>query len=249
MQKICIIIPCYNESKRLSRQEFVAFYEQNQDVSFCFVNDGSQDETRDLLYKIQRDRERRVMVIDSSINRGKAESVRNGILKALEWKKYDYIGFFDADFSTPLSEINHLMSYNQYHITHKIIFGSRVKRLGAVVERRPLRHYLGRIFSTVAGLMLKLPVYDTQCGAKLFSTDIVYKLFKQPFISKWLFDIEIFARTIDLVGIDNTKKIMMEIPLQRWVDKEDSKLSARYMLKVPFELMKIFLAYRKKKSV
>ena len=74
------------------------------------------------------------------------------------------------------------------------VFGSRIRRLGAAITRDPLRHYFGRVFATLASMVLDLAVYDTQCGAKLFRVnDDLRRAFGHVSL-RWIFDVELLAR-------------------------------------------------------
>lgn len=241
MHKICIIIPCYNEQRRLPQDEFLEFY-QGSTYSFCFVNDGSQDATLQVLHNLQKSREERVLVVDLPQNLGKAEAVRIGILHALEWGEFDWVGYFDADFSTPLSEAAYLLDHINSNTL--LVLGSRVNRLGATIERNFWRHYFGRVFSTFASLTLKLPVYDSQCGAKFIHTHVAQPVFATPFLTRWLFDLEIVARMINLLGRRAVQASVVEIPLNKWIRKDDSRLLLGHMIKVPFDLLKVYWHYK-----
>ncbi|MDD3877418.1 MAG: glycosyltransferase family 2 protein [Bacteroidales bacterium] len=249
MQKNCIIIPCYNEEKRLPTAEFEDFFIKNPEVDFCFVNDGSKDKTLELLNKLKAKYPNLINVLDLEQNGGKAEAVRQGMLYCLSLNRYKYIGFFDADLATPLSEIHRLIAHINIDENNCISFCSRINRMGAQVERKVSRHYIGRVFSTFAGIILKMPVYDTQCGAKLFRHDIIAVAFSKPFITKWLFDLEIFMRLRNHLTVKIALKSMIEVPVLQWIEKGDSKLSVFYMLKVPIELIKIWLTYSKKEDI
>ena len=103
-----------------------------------------------------------------------------------------------------------------------VLLASRVALLGRRIERRAARHYLGRVFSTAASIILALPVYDTQCGAKLFrATPDMAELFSQPFGARWVFDVEVLARMIanaergDAIPLNNA---IYEYPLDCWQD-------------------------------
>jgi len=242
MQKICIVIPCYNEAERLPQDDYIYFYEQNENIYFYFVNDGSTDTTKAVLFSLQNQRER-IKIIDLERNRGKADAVRTGILEALKWRTFDMIGYFDADLATPLEEVFLLANAMSEDPDYLVSFGSRIKRLGSTIERNPARHYFGRIFSTVASIILKIPVYDTQCGAKLFRPGNIKEIFQAPFLSTWLFDIEIFARFITALGRDEALEKMIEVPLTQWIERGSSKVSWGYLFKIPFELLKIKKKY------
>jgi dolichyl-phosphate beta-glucosyltransferase len=244
MQKICIVIPCYNEGKRLEAKDFTDFLSENENVNFCFVNNGSRDNTLDILNKLYETNSERIKIINFPKNAGKAESVRIGMLEADKWLNFDILGYFDADLSTPLTEIKTLLNHLNMKPEYKIAFGSRFKRIGSVIERDPKRHYLGRVIATFVSIMLNIGIYDSQCGAKLFKKEIIQDLFAKPFISRWLFDVEIFFRVINKYGLEESKKNMIEVPLNEWKDKKGSKITFGYICKVPFELLKINYKYK-----
>lgn len=243
MRKICVIIPCYNEFERLDVNAFNSFISKNSEkYDFLFVNDGSKDQTLSLLNKLVSENSDNCYIHNLEKNSGKAEAVRQGINRAFEMNKYDYLAYFDADLATPLSEIEYLKEIVYLNSEILMVLCSRIKRLGAKVERKLKRHILGRVFSTAASNILKLPVYDTQCGAKLIKAEIVPVVFNEPFITSWLFDVEIIARIRNL-NPSIIEDVLYEHPVNRWEDIGGSKLKLKHMIKVPLELMKINQKY------
>jgi hypothetical protein len=114
------------------------------------------------------------------------------------------------------------------HPKREICFGVRVQLLGRTVHRRFYRHYLGRVFATAASLALQLPVYDTQCGAKLFRTSPEMRaLFAEPFVVNWTFDVEIIARLTQerqRARRPGPREVIYELPVDEWRDIEGSKV-------------------------
>jgi len=146
--------------------------------------------------------------------------------------------------ATPLEEIPYFIN-TMLRFDFDVITGLRLMRLGAKVKRKNLRHYLGRVFATTASKVLKLPVYDTQCGAKLYKKQIIQPLFKDRFITKWLFDVEILARYIKFFGREKAVTKIYEYPVYQWEDIGGSQLKAKDFLKAPLELWKIKKRYFK----
>jgi len=246
MRDTVLIIPCYNESQRLRVNEFEEFAWQCDDVRFLFVNDGSTDGTQDLLEALARSNPDAFQVKRLERNSGKAEAVRQGMLEALE-SHSTYAGYWDADLATPLDAIPEFRDVLKANPQFELVIGSRVRLLGRNILRNPRRHYLGRIFATLASLALGLGIYDTQCGAKLFRvSSTVQTLFEEPFRSSWIFDVEILARMIrqrrdaTLARVEN---VLYELPLQRWCDIDGSKVKGHDFVNAPLELLSIYWAY------
>ena len=237
MTEAIIIIPCFNEEKRLNAEKYINF-SNSHPVSFFFVNDGSSDNTSNKIdYIISKTKNN--LKLNLSRNVGKAECVRLAMLEASKKYQADLFGYWDADLATPLREINQFISICKSR-NCIMIFGSRFKNLGNKIERKFLRHYLGRIIATMASFLLGLGVYDTQCGAKIFKKEYIIKIFEKPFYTKWLFDIEIFFRLKDVMK--NNK--FHEKNLDEWIDVKGSKLTLKDFIKTPIEIAKIFYYYR-----
>ena len=236
------IIPCFNEEKRLQRDRFVAFIKAHNQYHFLFVNDGSTDNTVQALETIKKESPNQVSVLDLKQNVGKAEAIRQGMLGSFDLN-YDYFAFFDADLATPLEELPRLLDYSQQTPQPYLIMGSRIKLLGSTdIQRKLSRHYIGRIFATIVSNMLSMPIYDTQCGAKLLKKEVVPVLFDQPFLSKWLFDVELLFRLKKHFN-DSASRII-EVPLKKWEDVAGSKISFTYFLKAPLDLLRIYMRYK-----
>jgi len=243
---ICLVIPCYNEAHRLKAAEFHNFLGTSQTTFLLFVDDGSSDNTFSILQEMCNNYGAHATVLRNDRNKGKAETVRTGINYALSKLAPDVIGFWDADLATPLSAVPNLLSVLEGHATAEMVFGSRIKLLGRHVERRPIRHYLGRVFATVVSILLRLPIYDSQCGAKLFRVDsATTEVFAAPFLSRWVFDVEILARYLKIYNNDANylREIIFEYPLETWVDVAGSKVRPADFVRAALDLLRIWRAY------
>ena len=240
---VVIVVPCYNEEHRLDLDQFRRFSVQGHRLDFCFVNDGSSDGTLRLLQTMRDEDPDRFPVVSLERNSGKAEAVRRGILAMLE-RGADSIGFWDADLATPLSE---LPSFLEVFADPQIqmVFGARVRLLGRQISRNPSRHYFGRVGATLISQTLGLAVYDTQCGAKLFrASDDLREVFARPFLSRWIFDVEIIARFVERWGRDRVARSIYELPIKVWHDVRGSKVRSHDFLRALGDLRKIRRAYR-----
>ncbi len=227
MTRTLLIVPCFNEEKRLLPDVFRAFATTWPGGGFLLVDDGSTDGTLSILQGLHTSMPRSFEVLPIPRNVGKAEAVRRGVLKALQ-SGAQFVGFWDADLATPLEAITLFEDVLRERPTVEMVLGARVRLLGKHIERNPLRHYLGRAFATAVALTLAIDVYDSQCGAKVFrATDAVRDAFATPFLSRWIFDVELLARFIlrrRAAGVPDVETRLYELPLPEWHDKQGSKL-------------------------
>lgn len=236
MQRTTIVFPCYNEEKRFEKNEFLKFVQENPNIHLLFVDDGSTDNSLSLFQEIQSSCSDRVVVHSLNRNCGKAEAVRQGLIKAIE-SGAPIVGYADTDLATPLVELKRLVELLDEG-DYKILLGSRVKLLGKHIKRKLIRHYLGRVFATFTSMILNLAVYDTQCGAKFFKCrNELNAALKFPFISKWVFDVELIKRLLHMKGMRESD--FYEEPLCYWEDKGGSKLTILAMFRAAIDLFRI----------
>lgn len=245
--RVALVVPCYNEETRLDRAAFDAALGALPWLDLIFVNDGSTDGTERLLHAVRAQWPDRIEVLSLARNAGKAEAVRQGMRRALD--RTGLCGFWDADLSAPLQEVEALRAVFAAYPEVEWAWGIRLRALGREVTRRPLRHYLGRIFATVSSLLLGIDSYDTQCGAKLFRiSPLTRAVLDEPFRSRWIFDVELLTRADGLLRFGGTRtlaQVVYEQPLAVWRHKPGSKLRSGDFVKALRELLVVRGARRR----
>jgi glycosyltransferase involved in cell wall biosynthesis len=228
-------MPCFNERSRLAVDEICSLTSDER-VSLVMVDDGSTDSTLELLRALERDApDIRVIALPGNV--GKGEAVRAGLTSALAAMP-GWVGYVDADMSTPASEVLRLLDLALATDRFDVVFGARVAMLGRHVQRSPFRHYAGRVFATFASLVLEKAVYDTQCGAKLFRrTEALHRSMSLPFRSRWAFDVELLGR-LHVAGVDPSR--YWEEPLQVWRDVDGSRRSVAASVRATASLLPIW---------
>ncbi|MEP0263734.1 dolichyl-phosphate beta-glucosyltransferase [Dokdonia sp.] len=242
--KTGIIIPCYNEEKRLNQEAFISFIKEHQDYHLCFVNDGSKDSTLDVLHAMKNQVPHQISVVDVKKNSGKATAVRAGVRFLYSMDSVSYIGFIDADLSTDFRDFKDLVKTLKSEDKLSVVFGSRNKGKSRGIQRDFFRNIFSKCVKQFILMILGLPIRDTQCGAKVFKKHIIPIVYGQAFVSRWLFDVEIFLRLKKHLGKSNVMSQIFEQPLMRWVHVDDSKLGAKDALEIPARLAHIWMTYR-----
>lgn len=239
-------MPCYNEQARFRFDAFAQFLNDFPEVRLLFVNDGSRDNTLQTLSGFCA-QHAGATVLDLQPNGGKGEAVRRGMLHAMDlYPGQDSVGFWDADLATPLDAYPRFRNVLATLPDIDMVFGSRIRLLGRHVSRNPMRHYAGRAFATTVSLTLGLAIYDTQCGAKLFrANNLLRRLLSQPFVSRWIFDVEIIARFLQVWKVERlaAEDKIYELPLKVWIDVPGSKVGLSDFFRSFGDLIKIRMQY------
>jgi glycosyltransferase involved in cell wall biosynthesis len=247
VSRVEIVVPCFNEEHRLDVDAFRRFHLAGDEVTFLFANDGSTDGTARILDELAASDPSRFAVLHLEQNSGKAEAVRRGV-EASFTRGPDFVGFWDADLATPLTELPGFIRVFRDRPEIQMVFAARVRLLGREISRRPSRHYVGRVGATLISSSLGLAVYDTQCGAKLFRvSDDIRAAFAQPFLSRWIFDVEIIARYVQRCGRDAASRAIYELPIFHWRDVGGSKVQSRDFIRALRDLWKIHRAYNSRR--
>ena len=216
--ELSVVIPVYNEEKRVSRtlQESFRYLKSKKiTAEILVVDDGSKDKTVEVVgqFKRQAGRNQRLRVLKHGVNRGKGAAVQTGALAA----KGKTVLYMDADNSTPLSEFENFRSALSRGT--EVILGSRaVDRKKVKIHQPFYREAMGRIFNLFVQLIATPGLWDTQCGFKAFSRKAAQTIFPLQTIERFGFDVE-------LLYIAHKHGFpIREIPVQ-WFDSPYSKVN------------------------
>lgn len=217
-RSLSIVIPAYNEEKRLPatlNRLRCYFAQAHWDFSeIVVVDDGSRDATVRVVQGLEPAGPP-IRVLRNPGNRGKGYSVRNGVQKA----KGDWTLVTDADLSTPIEELEKLWSAAR-DTGAQVVIGSRALDRSLIGVHQPwLRESAGKLFNAAARMITGLPFKDTQCGFKLFATSAAREIFRRQHIERFGFDVEalFIARRLGYS--------ILEVPVH-WNDVAGTKVSA-----------------------
>ena len=250
LTNLAVIVPCYNEASRFDVDAFVGFAEGNPSVVLIFVDDGSHDETHDMLQSVSAAIGNQASVLRLSPNVGKGEAVRRGVEFVLHDSRFDpfrigFVAYIDADLAIPLDELNwmHRRALSTPRI--KAVVGIRLALLGHEIDRKGLRTWLSYAFSRLTQLCFGLGMRETQCGAKLFEINEGFRhVMADPFYDRWFFDIEIFVRLRRCLGTQFHASVYEHV-LDRCLDRGTSRLRFSDFLTAPLRLVGLAMKYRR----
>jgi glycosyltransferase involved in cell wall biosynthesis len=243
MREVSLVMPCYNEEKRLPQSLILDYLSSHPHVAILLVNDGSVDKTGALIDHLSAENPSQIRTLHLEKNCGKAEAVRRGMLALYEQAPGPWFGFWDADLAMPMGDVDRLLN-NADTDDVKMAMCSRLKCLGAFVERPLWRHLASRVMAALIAMTLRLPVYDTQCGGKLIRRDIVPYVFGRPFLSRWLFDVEILARMLQRDPNIAQNRSVIEVPVSSCLNVPGSKIKKRHFVGALVDIVRIYRAYR-----
>lgn len=232
MKTLSLVVPCRNEFKRLRPSAFLEATERWPWLSFCFVDDGSTDATAERLAWLAN-ASPSIYSIYLQENRGKAEAVRTGIRHLCEMSHTDIVGFWDADLAVPLDEIPRFVRCFEDDAALCAVIGSRWPHLGAEIRRSAKRGVASLVAKALIRRILDVPVWDTQCGAKMFSRAVAAEIFSEPFRTRWLFDVETLAR----LGLYRLRTQVRELAVSSWHDVPGSNIGIGASISILRELV------------
>ena len=184
----------------------------------------------------------RIDVVALPKNVGKAEAVRAGLCFATQ-NRAGLVAYWDADLATPLSAILDFRDIALRYREVDVVFGSRMQLLGHRINRTLARRAVSRICSGLARTAVRLPVRDTQCGAKLLrNTPALRKCIEQEFTAGWLFDVELFTRLSSC--LKDRRKAFFEFPLAEWTEVAGSKVTGKVIIKSGIKMLKLVVESR-----
>lgn len=230
---LSVIIPAYNEEKRISKTLLAMDeYLQKQvfDYEILVVSDGSKDKTAEIVTNFQKN-VKNLKLIDNQENHGKGWVTKQGMLAALGQVRL----FMDADNATTLDHFDKMKPY--FDNGAQVVIGSRdakdVKGAKQAVPQSGFKRLLGNAGNILIQIFAVWGIWDTQCGFKAFSAEAAQNIFSRSKIDRWGFDIEALALARKL-------KYKIEIIPVYWINDPNSKVSLKGYLMTFKELFQIW---------
>jgi glycosyltransferase involved in cell wall biosynthesis len=220
-QGVFLVIPSYNDSERLRGflpELCLAVRESGLRIRIQVVDDGSTPEvasrTDELVERCRAEFPNVLPMVKLEKNRGKGGAVYRGWEGAVE----EWLAFVDADGAIASKDVVRLCEFAILNSHYDGVLGSRVKMMGRDIDRTFKRHLVGRMYSTFANLLIGIPVYDSQCGFKIFKKTAYEAVKDGVNTTRFGFDMELIA----LMVKRNFK--LIEMPLRQWSDVPGAKV-------------------------
>lgn len=237
MPELTVVIPCYNESRRLPPLFTLIAAERGRDWEWLFVDDGSTDNTAEKIAEFASRHAERVTLLKQPQNFGKGRAVRDGILAA----KGDLVGFVDADLAASPLEFARFLDDPELRENEELLLGIRVKTHDGMVKRLLYRHLMGRVFQTYTSLVTGLTVYDTQCGFKLMGREAGRRIAEAMQCDGFAFDVE-------MIMVACHQGLSMREEMIHWEEKGDSRVRPKHIFLMARDILRFRRRLGKTKS-
>jgi dolichyl-phosphate beta-glucosyltransferase len=245
MTRVALLIPFYNEKNRFDLKQLESLtINAPKNLYLYLIDDGSTDQfSHELAVFIEKNQFQNIEVIRNGENIGKAEALRFG-LNSIQLRKFDYVGFTDADFSADSYEIIRLAKL-AFKDSGNAIFGCRIRNGRNLINTTKYRYLQGQLFRKFSSLLLNHHLSDSQCGLKFFPVSSrLENALRQPFMNTWLFDLELLLRLSR-----DSNFVVEEIVLEKWVHISGSKVKIRDSIAIFLTLLKLRVKYRTLKNL
>lgn len=227
-----IAVPCFNEEFRIDLEYWKEIIRRESQISWCFIDDGSSDNTFSKLSELTIFPNCSVIKLER--NHGKGNAIRKGLIEiAANNEQLKFLGYIDSDGAFTIDDVSNLICFSSKNPQFDAVFSSRVSLAGRNVDRKTSRHYIGRIIATFLTWDWKEAPYDTQSGFKIFLVDsALLESINYDFHTKWFIDVELICR------LSKFKKVKIwEEPVNSWRDVEGSRIRLKSILSLIRELV------------
>lgn len=186
--RLCLVIPCFNESGRLSK-DYLEELRSELKCDLVFIDDGSVDDTFTWLRTNIQD----CKVIQLPKNEGKAKAVAIGLSQS--YSSYEFTAVCDADGAVSIEDWKTAKSILEANADLNLVSGARVLLAGMPIRRGSTRKWIGRIIATYICFILTMQIYDPQSPCKIYRRDFLQKIDFSAFRTRWFFDAEMLLQS------------------------------------------------------